>query len=181
MIPSPAIEYLLSIVKPDGGSLVAQEANQILIPVFPPNTTISYTARPIPGDYGRIFYGIRFGASMVPNAFTGYVQLWGTRYVEGTFTSTVLDTEIQGFVWVTQAQPSFVYLTNVTGLNQLFELLNLSIRVTSEEDYDTVIEALRHMATSEKAEQLALEANQLLRMLLEKAPAPQPPIAGGKR
>lgn len=174
MIPGRAIEYLLTIVKPGGLRLVTQEGTQILIPIFPPNTTLSFSAGPLGTDYGQIVFGARFGDDMVPNAFTGFIQIWGTRYLSGTFTPTVLTTEIHGFIWVTHAQPAFIHLTNVSGLNQLLEILYVNLRITNEDDYNTVIKELKHMATSETAEQLAREANQLLGILTGRVPAPPP-------
>lgn len=176
MIPTPAIEHLLSIVLSGRRRLVSQEATQILIPVFPPNTTLSFTAGPLAGDYGQIVYALGFGHNMVPNAFTGYVQIWGTRQITGTFTATTLLTEFQSFAWVTRAEPVLIYLTNVSGLNQVCEVANASLRIATEEDYDAVIEELKHMATSQEAEKLMREANQLLAVLTGGAPSPQPPL-----
>lgn len=180
MIPTPAIEHLFSLMTPDGERLVTQGATQIIIPAFPPNTTWSFSAGPLGSDYGQIVYGVRLGVDMVPNAFTGYIQMFGTRIIEGIHTATVLATEVQGFAWVTQSQEAVGYLTNVSGLNQLLEIYFASLRIANEADYHAVIEELKHMATSIRAEQLAVEANQLLKMLTGQPPEPQPPI-GGKR
>ncbi len=178
MIPGPAIEYLLTLRRPGGGTLVILDAAQILIPAFPPATTLSFSAGPIGDDYGQIVYGAKAGPNMIPNAFTGYVQVWGSRLIAGTFTAATLVTEFQSFLWVTQAEPALIYLTNVSGLNQVLELDYVSIRISSEEDYEMVLEALARLGTSVRLEQLAEEANQLLTMLTGGPPAPQPPIRG---
>lgn len=172
MFPTPAVEYLLSIVRPE--RLVAIEATQILIPAFPPNTVLSFSAGPLGGDYGQIITGLGLGSDMVPNSFTGYVQIWGTRQIIGTFTERTITMEFQTLIWVTQAEPSLIHITNVSGLNQLCELDYSYLRVATQDNYDAIVEALEHMATSAKSEQLAIEANQLLTILT--GGAPQPPI-----
>lgn len=177
MILSPAVEYLLSRVDPGGGRPFPQEGTQLLIPIFPPNTTLSLEGYPT-GDYAHIIYGVGFGSNMVPDAFTGYVQIWGGRYVSGTFTTRVLGSEIQGFVWTTMYQPLVFYITNVSGLNQVFELVYTYIRITSEENYFAVLEELRHLGTSAKSEQLAEEANRLLGVIAGGPPLPKPLIGG---
>lgn len=178
MIPGPAIEYLLTLRRPGGGTLVALDATQILVPAFPPATTLSFSAGPIGDDFGQIVYGARPGPDMVPNAFTGYVQVWGSRLITGTFTLAVLITEMQSFLWVTQAEPALIYLTNVSGLNQVLELDYVSLRIASEEDFNMVLEALARLGTSARLEQLGREATELLRILTGGPPAPRPPIGG---
>lgn len=180
MLPTPAIEYLLSLMRPGGGRLVSPEATQILIPIFPPNVTLSFSAGPIGGDYGQIVYGAGFGPDMVPNAFTGYVQIWGTRQITGTFTAETLETEFQSFLWVTEANPALIYVTNVSGLNQVLEMDYTSLRISSEEDYNLVLEALARMGTSAESERLAREANALLRAIAGGPAAPQPPLVEGQ-
>lgn len=178
MIPSPAIEKLLSTLRPGGGPLFVQEEAQILVPVFPPNMSAKFESRPIGGDFAQIIFAVMFGSNMVPDAFEGYVELWGTRQYSGVFTASVLALEFQGFAWVTQANPALIYITNVTGLNQIFELIWTSVRITTEDDYNVVIDILNHMATSTKSEQLAVEANQLLTTIAGGPAAPKPPIGG---
>ena len=180
MILSPVVEYLLSRVDPSGGRPYPQEATQLLIPIFPPNITLSLSGYPT-GDYAHIIYGVGLGSNMVPNAFTGYVQIWGGRYMQGTFTTRVLDTEIQGFVWTTMFQPLVFYITNISGLNQVFELVYTYVRITSEEDYFNVLEELRHLSASAKTEQLAQDSNRLLKILAGEAPRqPAPAQMGGE-
>jgi len=124
---------------------VGPEAIQLLIPVFPPGATLSFSAGPIASDYAQILYGAGFGSEMVPNAFTGYLQVFGTRLVAATFTEITLGMEFQSFVWVTEASPTLIYATNVSGLNQVFEIGIASLRISSEGDYNLVLKALERM------------------------------------
>lgn len=165
MIPTPIIERLLATQREGGGTLVQNDAVQILVPVFPPGQLLSFSAGPIDGDYAQIVWGIKFGIDMVPNAFEGFLQMWGHRALSGTFTSVILNTEFQGLQWVTTAEPAYVYVTNVSPLNQIFELGYMNLRIASEEDLRLVREEIEHIATSAKSEQLANEAVVLLRRL----------------
>lgn len=178
MIPTHAIEYLLTLQRPGGGRLVIAEGVQIVIPIFPPNTGLTLSAFPIASDYALIIFGVGYGPNMVPNSFQGYAQTWGSRKIQGTWTAEVITTELQGFEWITKGEPSLIHLENVSGLNQVFETDYVGLRIQSEEDYHLVIEALQHTATSAKSEQLASEANQLLRAIAGGPPSPQPPIGG---
>lgn len=165
MIAARIIEYLAALSRPGGGRLCSHEAIQVLIPIFPPNTTLPVSFGPLGGDYGQILYGARLGPNMVPNAFEGFLQIWGTRQISGTFTSGVLNTEIQGFNWVTKAEPVNVYISNVSGLNQVFELEYVSLRITSEDDLSLVVDHINHMATSARSEELAEECRDLLKTI----------------
>lgn len=173
---SHIIDYLSSVRRPSGGRLLGQEATQILVPIVPPNTLITISAGPIAGDYGQIVYGAKFGPNMVPDAFTGFLQISGTRPITGTFTVATLNTEFYGFNWVTSAEPTLIYLRNVSRLNQFLEVDYLSLRISSEDDFKETIDLLKHLATSRRAEQLAEETNALLRMLTGGPPAPEPSI-----
>lgn len=172
MIPTYAIEYLLTLQRPGGGRLVIPEASQILIPIFPPNTSLTLSVHPYGSDYSLIKFGLGFGPNMVPNTFQGYVQTWGSREIQGTLTAEVLNTELQGFVLITQSEPSVLSVTNISGLNQVFEIDSVNLRISTEDDYKLVLEALARLGTSAKLEQLAQEAVLLLGKLVGEAPPP---------
>lgn len=160
-----AVEWLCTLRRPGGGYLVAIDAIQILIPIFPPNTIMTFSAGPIASDYGQIVYYFRFGPQMVPDVFEGTLQIWGHRALTGIWTQMVLDTELHGFRWVTQAEPAFFHFRNISGLNQVFEGGYSSVRISSEQDFESVTDALMHMSTSAKSEQLAEECRDLLMVL----------------
>lgn len=180
MILPRSIDWLCTLRQPGGGNLVAIDAIQILVPVFPPNTLLTINAGPIDEDYGQIIYYFRFGLQMVPNAFRGTLSIWGHRPLTGIWTQSVLETEFTGFRWVTASQSSQLQMTNITGLNQVFEFDYSSVRISTEADYYLVLEALDRLGSSAKSETLQQEANLLLRQMVTGEPAPLPPIGGSE-
>jgi len=171
MIPSPLIEHLLAMGRPTGGMLVAPDAVQILIRTFPPRTTLAFSAGPTGGDFAVIIYGVGLGAGMIPDAFAGYIAIWGTRPIMGVFTQTTLKMEFQSFLWVTRGAPAQMFFTNVTGLLQYFEVNYVGLRVATEADYKLVFKEIERVGTSARSEQLAEEANRLLGRLTKPLPA----------
>lgn len=168
-VPGPACEYLMTLSRPGGGVLCAMGAMQILVRIFPPDGTLSVSVGPADSDYAQIVFGVSMGENMVPDAFNGYLALWGTRVVQGTYTSVMLNGITFGheFLWVTQALPTYLYLHNATPVNQRLEVNYIFLRIATEGDYHTVKDALVHMRTS-------AESERLLRVLAhEQPPSPR--------
>jgi len=178
MALSYIIEYLLSYQRPGGGPLVRGSVSQLLIPIFPANTSITLTSGPLGTDYGYIPFRLGLGPAMVPNAFSGWAQQWGGRVQEGVLTAYLMTRDIDAYGLVTESEPSIAQITNESPLNQYYEGYTFVLAIRSEEDFGLVLDALRHISTSAKAEQLAQEANALLRQLTGGPPAPQPPLGG---
>ncbi len=172
------IEYLLSLERPGGGRLVYAGGSQLLVPAFPPNTTITLTTAPFGNDYAYIPYYTAFGPAMVPGAFWGWGQHFGNRQYIGTVASWFMANSLDSFVFVTQSEPALAQITNQSPLNQYYEGISFFVAIATQDDFKEVLEALARLATSARSEQLAVEANQLLRSLATGKPAPQPPIGG---
>lgn len=160
-----AIEYLLTLSRPGGGRLVGQEHTQIRIPVFPAGITLGWSAGPAQDDFAQIVAGIAIGKQMVPDAFSSYLQISGTRVIQGIIGSAGLYDEWAGFVWVTVNAPLLFSVTNRSSIDQEFEVNYASLRISSRPDYDLVLDALDHMATSSKSEELARDAVNLLTII----------------
>lgn len=170
------IEYLLALQRPDGGPLLFAGVNQILIPAFPPNTTLTWQRGPFGADYAIIMYETWLSPSMVPGAFSGWGQQWGATQFSAVLTSEWLSYIMSGYVTATQAEPSIFSLTNETALVQYYSQSAAFLNIATPEDYNLLLEAIARVGTSARSEQLAQEAVQLLRILTGGAPAPQPPI-----
>ncbi|MDO9579925.1 MAG: hypothetical protein Q7J06_05085 [Bacteroidales bacterium] len=173
------IEYLLTLERPGGGRLVNAGAGELIIPAFPPNTTITFKTVPIEGDYMYISHRCGFGRAMIPEAFFVRVSQWGNMTYEGIVGSWLLNNCLDLFVSTTRSEPAQTQIQNLTGLNQYYEGLTFFLRIQTEDDYNLVMKALARMGTSARSEQLAEEANALLRMLTGGPPAPNPPIGEG--
>jgi len=156
MVPGPTCEYLMTLQRPGGGVLCAIGAAQVLVRIFPPDVTLAISGGPADADYGQIIFGVSMGEDMVPDAFTGYMALWGSRVVQGIVTRTVLGGSYIGheFLWVTESQPSNLYFHNDTPVNQRFEANYAFLRIATEGDYHMVKNALVHMRTSAESERL---------------------------
>lgn len=175
MFPLPhIIEYLLSLRDPGGRKLSWEGAGQLLIPAFPPGTTLILDTIPDGGIYLQLGFGLGFGNAMVPNTFTYYIEEWGFIPYSGTVTQWVITHTIPGFIITTAAQPLHMSVSNISPLVQYYEGFTFALNIASKEDHDMILEELRHLATSTKAEELAREANQLLGVMTAK-PAPPPP------
>lgn len=172
MLPS-IVEYLLSLPRPGGGWLVHRGGLQVIIPAFPPNTTITYIVTPLADAYAQLGWATRFGTTMVPNAFTGFVQQWGSRLYTGTLSQRIISDVVDYFIVVTLAEPTYLYISNASPLNQYCEVIGDFLVISSEEDYALILDALSRVYTSAKSEQLAQEANKLLTRLAVQIPAPR--------
>jgi len=170
------IEFLLTLREPGGGNLVHQGANQTLIPAVPPNTEFVLQAFPIGSDYIDIAYGGFVDPMVVPGAFYGYGQYFGNRTYDGVITAGFIAYNVESFVLISESEPAIALLRNLTALNQYYSGMIYFITIDSERSYNLVLEALNKMGSSAKSEQLATEANQLLRQIV--TGAPEPPIGG---
>lgn len=124
---------------------VRQGGLQVIINPFPPNTMVTYTVRPLEGNYAQLGWITSFGSNMVPDAFTGVFQQYGSRPFSGRITQRMLDDGAPYFIMVTNTQPTELYITNTTNVNQYFETLAFFLMISSENDLQIVNSALRQM------------------------------------
>jgi len=180
-----AVDYLLSLRDSTGGSIVFPTQSQVIIPNFPPLTTINYSVAPLAPIEALILYQYCFGEAMVPHAFDVKMQFSGgyifNAIVSGQFTTIPTLT----FVLLRRQQPSVqITATNLRLLVNYYELTFNILGIRTQDNYDIVIDALRRMHTSTRSEQLAQQSSDLLRAIAEgSAPGaltPQPSI-GGRR
>lgn len=176
MFPLPhIIEYMLSLRDPGGRKLSWEGAGQLIIPAFPPATSVTLDTIPDGGIYLQLGFGLGFGNGMVPNAFTYYIEEWGFIPYSGTVTQWVINHTIPGFMITTAAQPLHMSVSNISPLVQYYEGFTFAVNIASKEDHEMILEELRHLATSAKAEELAREANRLLSIAVAPRPTAPPP------
>ncbi len=157
-----AIEYLLTLERPGGGRLVNFGVSQLVIPVFPPSTSIQLTTSPWGDDYAYISYYSGFGPAMVPDNFTITLTQYGNLTYSAVISSLATGLILEGYLPITQSEPSISSITNITTLNQYYEGIVFFVRIATAADWELVREAL---ATAVKSKQLAGEANRLLRVM----------------
>lgn len=172
------IEYLLTLEKVGGGHLVYGGVSQTIVPAVPPHSQYVLQAFPFETDYIDIIFESHIDSAVIPGVFYGWGQHFGSRTYEGVFTQGLIHNPLNSFVIVSQSQPALALIENLTALNQYYAGRVFFLAVSSDEDYEEIQEALARIGTSARSEQLAVEANQLLRQLTGGPPAPQPPVGG---
>lgn len=169
------IEYLLTLQRPGGGNLLYEGWIQTIVAAFPPAISLSRRSTPRQGSYATIWFRSYFSPTMVPNAFTGWIQQYGATLASGVASQLVIDQGIDYFVVVTEAQPFLEQYTNISGLTQYFEGVSLFLSVSSKEDYDLLVKELDKLRMG-NLEALAVQANALLgKMAQALIPSPKRP------
>ncbi len=183
MIVPEIISFLLSLKYPGSESermnwVCYRGANQLIIPMMPPDTTISYTARPLHGSYAWLYYSTRMGTDILPNVFTGTVNQYGTTPYSGLITQRMRDDPLEFLLLVTEQQPIYMSVSNISPLAQRFESYGDFIVIPTQQDLAVVIDALRRLNTSKELEGLVRQANYLLGLLSGQPQEPLPSIGG---
>jgi len=183
MIFPEIISFLLSLKYP-GSELERMNwicyrgASQLIIPLMPPNTTISYTARPLHGSYAWLYYSTRMGTDVLPNVFTGTVNQYGTTPYSGLVTQRMRDDPLEFLLLVTEQEPIYMSVSNISPLAQRFESYGDFIVIPTPQDLAVVIDALRRLHTSKESEELLRQSNYFLGKLSGEPPEPRPSIGG---
>ncbi|GAI57149.1 unnamed protein product, partial [marine sediment metagenome] len=157
MIFPEIIAYLLTLKYPGSESermnwVCYRSAVQLIIPLMPPGTTISYTAQPLHGSFAWLYFSTRIGTDMVPNSFIGTIHQYGTTPFTGLVTQRMRDDPMEFLLLVTEQEPIHTSVTNLSPLAQRLESYGDLIVIPTPHDLRVVIDALRRMHTSEESE-----------------------------
>ena len=184
MIFPEVINYLLTLKYP--GSEAARTdwvcyrgLLQIIFPLFPPYTTFNYTVRPLHGVFAWLAYSTRMGTDIVPNTLSGTIQQFGSVPWSVVITQRGKDEPAEYFVLITDQEPTFTSITNISPLGQRWESITDFVVIPREQDLVTVMDALRRLHTSKESEELLRQAKDLLGQLTRQPPDPRPSIGGG--
>lgn len=165
------IQYLESLMRPQGGQLVEPGGFQIYMPIVPPYTLITYAITPGAGYYAYIGYRLDWDGAMIPNAWSMTITQWGMRSYSGILNSKIIEYGINHIIPVTEAEPCYTQAQNLTPLNQYACITGYFVAISNKDDYITILEALKRLGTSTRSEDLAQQANNLLEKML--------PVPGG--
>ena len=165
-----AIEYLLTLERAGGGRLVQQGASQVIIPILPPYSQVVLTSAPWGQDFVDIGFLSVFDTGMVPMSYYAVEQHWGNRTMDGRLPGTILNNPFDTFIIISDAEPIYLRIVNMSPLNQFYAGVVFFVGVRSAGDYELVKEALRRAGTSKEQEQLAIESNRLLRRIAGEPP-----------
>ena len=183
MIFPEIINYLLTLRYPgseqERQNWVCYRGNiQYIVPLIWPGQTIAYTVKPLQGSYAMLGYGTRFGTDMVPDAFTITVSWFGSQVISGQVTQSIKDNTQEGFVLVTEQEPMYYSITNISPLVQKGEMFGSILTISSPQNLETIMDALRRLHTSTESEQLLQQAVYLLGILSGQPLEPLPPVGG---
>ncbi len=160
---SPTIDYILSLRDSGGGPVASHTQFQVIIPNFPPLTSINYSIMPVTGIFGYIVYELVFGEAMIPHAFDVKIRQGGDVLVDVIVSGRFTTIPISTFLFIGYRSPAIQVLpTNLRTLVNYYELTTFCLEIRSENNYNIIIDALRRMHTSIKSEQLAEQSKALL-------------------
>lgn len=138
------IETLLTLPAPysdEPRALVQQIGVEYLYPIVPPNAEAYFITTPPPVAAARgfsfyigIFYRIRFG-DIVPGTFQITIVASGLTAFSGVATGSNLTEGIDYLYFMTPGTSTTVYITNLTNMNQFFEMISQYLIVSTEEDW----------------------------------------------
>jgi hypothetical protein len=144
-MPTKLIETLQSLSRPntkEPRGLVEDVGAEYLFPIVPPltatlfNTTIGGTT--VTGrrstNYAEIFYKIDFGF-LVPGVFRLSIFAGGVEAYNGTLQGNILQHGIDYLYFLTPEKSLTVYITNLTNLNQTFEMTSRFLAIANSEDW----------------------------------------------
>jgi len=140
------IEFIESLIGPGGGFIAEHGGSQVIIPVFPPHTRLSYQLSPHLREYALIAYEIMFSPVIVPDCFEGTIHHSGKNKYRGILSSAMLNSRIESYGVVTASSPLTITIENITGLNQYGEAIAHFLPIATSEDYKFILDALDDLA-----------------------------------
>lgn len=180
---SPMIEYLLAAEREGGGHLVRFGGGSITIPVFPAGLTVSFLSFPgVPG-YALIQYYARFSPAIVPGAFELTAIHAGVFLDIGTLNRVMLAEGHNSWIAITAAEPTQTTLTNISGVDQMYEAEFAYLIVDTAADLALVKDIVKGWGSSGYMVAAQNETNDLLRQLIAQGGGqalPRPPAAGSR-
>lgn len=146
------IEFLQTLTRPgsdDPGALCSDIGVEYLYPIIPPffstyfaSTIASTIAARNFTAYATVFYRIKFGY-IVPGAFNLNIRSGGVSNYSGTITGYALEDGIDCLFFMTPEKFNTFYITNLTPLNQHFEMVSRYLLIQSEADWKLVKKYLK--------------------------------------
>ena len=187
---SPLIEFLLAYERPGGGRICKLGALQILVPIFPPETAVTWTATPYFNSYASIQFWTILSPATVPGVFAVDIEHYGLAIESATlYASSLGSGGHNSWIEITESHPLITTVSNVSNLPQILESGSVFLIIDSREDLERIRELTLAWGSSMKQEELQVETNQLIREMISamkgQAVAPTPvtpyPPIGGRR
>jgi len=138
------IETMQTLSSPAGalqpGTLARQVGVEYLFPIVPPGMAAFWRTSVVGGGtrgfpvYMAVFFRIRFGY-MVPGAFQLTLIAGGITAYNGTLTGYTLEEGIDYIYFMEPDTVTTAFITNLTNLNQRYEMISQYLIISSEGDY----------------------------------------------
>lgn len=141
------IEHILSLRRQGGGRLAYNRTSQQIVATFPPATALVpnlvYQIAIPANDYVNILYKFQFGQAMNAGAFIINIHEQANSIFVGTITMTIRDEPLDCYVPIFKNSPAQIEVTNLSGINQYYELNSSYIGIATEEDWNFVLQDLK--------------------------------------
>jgi hypothetical protein len=144
------VEYLLSYNRKGSkemGNLVSQTGVEYYAPIVPPATNFYFKTKTATMElpfYGLLGYKILFGA-VVPGAFRLTLSARGRSAYDGILQGTAVEQGIDYFFCITPPMEASAYVTNLSSVNQMFQMTSQYLRIETQNDYLEALAALEQM------------------------------------
>lgn len=140
----PLVEKLLTLPRDIGGepgTLCARVGGQYYYPFIPPGMEAWFqtTIEGIPAQRGYtaycvLFFHLTFGY-VVPDVFQLAFVTGGTRAYQGILTGHLIEDGIDYLFMLTPDKSMTAYITNISPMNQYFEMVSHYLIFSTEKDY----------------------------------------------
>jgi len=127
---SPLAEYLLAYTTPTGQKLAKFGAALYSTNLLPPNQPVNIAFSPLWG-YANIYFFHRFSPSIVPNTIFWTLIHRGIIMNSTFINSTLTASDLPCLIEVTERDPIFMRVINLSTVNQFFEGLNGFLVISS--------------------------------------------------
>lgn len=139
------VEFILSLRRPGGGFYAQQSSMQIIVDPFPPNYTLVFDLGPSEDTFAHILYLSGRSPEMVPGAFHKVLMQAGVPLFDAIITEEHILRPTASFWVVTEALKVVTRSTNLTALNQYFEINIRYLKVFSADDLKAISEEMNRL------------------------------------
>lgn len=129
------VEFLLTVRRPGGGSLVHQGASQIVLKLVPPGLELTYSTFPLGSDFCDLVYRLQIDPTVVPGAFYSWGAYHGSRISGGIVTADLIGSPLDSFVFISHSEPAQAYLRNQSRLAQNWSASTFYLAIANEDDF----------------------------------------------
>jgi len=167
-------EYLLAYTLPGGGKVCRYGFEVETIPIFPPDTSVTFTITPYFGAYAAIEFYCKVSPAVVPGTIELVSSHSGMEISAGVLGELCLTEGLNFWIEITDQNPVYTILTNVSTVSQFYEVIDMFLLIDNEANYEKVKELIRLYGGSRDLVE-AQRTNHLLESLVRATPGAKMP------